>query len=40
VVELENFQQVVVGRELKMVELERDIATLRRRLGLAAGEQE
>jgi menaquinone-dependent protoporphyrinogen IX oxidase len=30
--ELEQFEQVVVGRELKMIELEREVETLRRRL--------
>jgi len=38
VLELEKFQQVVVGRELRMVELEREIEALRRQLGHGSAE--
>jgi PAS domain S-box-containing protein len=38
VLELESFQQVVVGRELRMVELEQEIEVLRRKIGRGSGE--
>ena len=40
ILDLEKFEEVVVGRELKMIALERELETLRQKIGRVKSESE